>query len=169
MTQQIQTEVLTRTIRAQKAENLDMEPPTVASRKANLLGFTSTGLPTAVVPGATGGDVSLGAVLSTGSGTSRTLAERFAEIINVNDYGASTSASAADNTTAFTTAVEALPATGGTIFVPEVGTYNHNGITLKAGVKWVCASRGGTILNNAGTGVAVDLLSQAKRHEYGAR
>lgn len=64
-------------------------------------------------------------VTATGSTTARSLANRFADVVNVLDYGASTTASAADNTTAFSNAI----ASGRTVYIPA-GTFNINYLDL---------------------------------------
>ena len=89
----------------------------------------------------------------------------FYQFINVSDprWGVSQTASAAQNTTGFTRAIAALPTTGGTIFVAGNGNINHNGITLKAGVKLLCAGRNTTILFNNGTGANVTVPAQSNR------
>ena len=64
-------------------------------------------------------------ITSTGSSTARSLADRFTDVVNVLDYGASTTASAADNTTAFSNAI----ASGRTVYIPA-GTFNINYLDL---------------------------------------
>lgn len=57
-------------------------------------------------------------VTSTGSTTARTLADRFAEVFNIKDYGAT--AASADNRAAVNLAIAACnAASGGTIYIPE--------------------------------------------------
>ena len=71
--------------------------------------------------------VSLGGydVTALNSSRARSLQERFSDVVNVLDYGASTDGLAADNTTAFNNAI----AQGGRIYVPE-GQYEVNSITI---------------------------------------
>jgi hypothetical protein len=76
------------------------------------------------VTGAISGTVSSGNVTSTGSTTARSLATRFAEVVNVKDYGA-----VGDGSTDDTTAIQAAIDSGGDVFVPE-GTYMCNGLSL---------------------------------------
>jgi len=64
-------------------------------------------------------------VTATGSTTARSLEDRFREVVNVLDYGASTAASAADNTTAFSNAI----ASGRTVYIPA-GTFSLTHLDL---------------------------------------
>jgi hypothetical protein len=68
-------------------------------------------------------------VTSTGSTTARSLATRFADVVNVLDWGASPSAGAATNTTAITNAINSVASTGGCVFFPA-GSYNCNPIAI---------------------------------------
>lgn len=64
----------------------------------------------------------------TSSIVNRSITEKFTDIINVNDFGASTSASASVNTAAIQAAIDSIPNAGsGTIYFSE-GTYNVNGV-----------------------------------------
>ncbi len=62
-----------------------------------------------------------GLVKSTGSTTARSLANRFADVVNVKDFGA-VGNGVADDYAAFVAAIAALPVNGGKIIVPS-GTY----------------------------------------------
>jgi len=64
-------------------------------------------------------------ITSTGSTKARSLADRFTDVVNVLDYGASTTATAAENTTAFSNAI----ASGRTVYIPA-GTFNINYLDL---------------------------------------
>jgi hypothetical protein len=77
--------------------------------------------------GATQGGIQVArdAITATGSSEARSLQDRFKDVVNVLDYGASTSASAADNTTAFSNAI----ASGRTVYIPA-GTFNINYLDL---------------------------------------
>ena len=72
-------------------------------------------------------------VTATGSTTQRTLANRFADVINVKDFGAVgdwNSTTGTDNFTAFQNAIVSMGTRGGTLYVPN-GRYLCNGtITL---------------------------------------
>lgn len=69
------------------------------------------------------GSVNNSSVTATGSTTARTLANRFADIYNVKDFGA-VGDGVTDNQTAFQAAINtALAAGGGTIYIPK-GVYN---------------------------------------------
>jgi len=63
-------------------------------------------------------------VTATGSTTARTLANRFADVVNVKDFGA-VGDGVADDYAAFNTAINALNAEGGKIIVPN-GSYKLN-------------------------------------------
>jgi hypothetical protein len=65
-----------------------------------------------------------GLVKSTGSTTARSLANRFADVVNVKDFGA-VGDGVADDYAAFNTAINALNAEGGKIIVPS-GSYKLN-------------------------------------------
>ena len=67
------------------------------------------------------GDASSSYVTSTGSTTGRTLATRFAEVVNVKDYGA-VGDGVTDDTTAIQAAISAVSVSGGTLFFPT-GSY----------------------------------------------
>lgn len=69
-------------------------------------------------------------IIATGSTTVRPIADRFAEVFNIADEGASPSASAADNTTAIqATFNKAVAAVCANVVFPH-GTYDHNALTL---------------------------------------
>jgi parallel beta-helix repeat protein len=57
-------------------------------------------------------------VITTGTTTPRSLADRFAETVNVRDFGA-VGDGVADDTAAIRNAIDSLPPNGGTIFVPQ--------------------------------------------------
>ena len=68
-------------------------------------------------------------VTSTGSSEARSLANRFADFVNILDYGASTSNSAADNTTAINSAVSAALSNGKALYIPT-GVFECNSIEI---------------------------------------
>jgi len=98
--------------------------------------------------------VSLGGydVTALGSSEPRSLANRFADVVNVLDYGASTSNTAAENQTAFQNALAA----GNSIFIPE-GTYNLTGNLYfnGRGKKLMGAGQGATklVIDSGNTGI----------------
>ena len=122
-----------------------VQTPTTAysvSTSTNKITFTSappTSANIVVVPIGTTTDLTtslaLSAVTATGSTTSRSLANRFADVVNVLDYGASPTESAANNTTYIQNAINAAnTAGGGIVFIPE-GTYTINAdVKVKANV-----------------------------------
>jgi hypothetical protein len=80
-------------------------------------------------------------VTATGSTTARTLATRFADVVNVLDFGASVTASAATNNSAIQAAINAAAVNGGTVYFPGPGTYNiSTTITVPNNVKVNLAS-----------------------------
>lgn len=74
------------------------------------------------------GTLSGGSVTASGTTTSRAIAARFADIVNVKDFGA-IGDGVTDNTAAFQAAAAAVPASGGTLLVPP-GVYIVRGTTL---------------------------------------
>lgn len=184
MIAQEHTELFSRTLRAPRQDALDMILPSVASRASNVLGFTAAGLPTAVpLPTAGGGDLSLSTVLSTSSTTARTLAERFAEVYNVKDYGA-VGDGVADDTTVIQAAINAAD-DGAIIYFPRVavgsyykfstltstknltfrgdGWYNYNQ-TAFGNAQWATASdtTGSVLRSTATSGAAITSATQGK-------
>jgi len=70
--------------------------------------------------------ISLSAPVATGSTTARSLANRFADVVNVEDFGASPSNTNSQNKTALQNAITYLSANnGGTIFVPIDINYGY--------------------------------------------
>lgn len=76
----------------------------------------------------------------------RTVESRLRDYVSVADFGASTAASAATNTTAFNNAI----ATGKKVFVPN-GSYLINPITILNGTVIVGETKGGAILRPQGS------------------
>ena len=134
--------------------NLTTSPPvhTPASSTDNaIVRFDGTGGNTFQNSGVTISDTNVlgnASVLATGTTTARTLEARFAERLNVKDFGA-----VGDGTTndasAIQAAIDALPATGGTVFFPP-GNYKINStITLGNGTSSAISSRYGMRLEGA--------------------
>jgi hypothetical protein len=97
---------------------LNMELPQASSRASKALQFDSAGLPSMVTPT----DASGTSVTATGSTASRSLAERFAEVYNVKDWGAAGNG-VANDTSSIQAAIDAASsAGGGKVFLPS-GTY----------------------------------------------
>jgi hypothetical protein len=79
--------------------------------------------------------------LATGTTFARNLVTREADVINVKDFGASVTASAATNNSAIQAAINAAAVNGGTIYFPGPGTYNiSTTITVPNNVKVNLAS-----------------------------
>ena len=97
---------------------VSMALPAIPSRASKYLGFDSLGLPIAVVGTATDADVSTKTVLATGSTTARSLANRFADVINVKDYGA-VGDGVTDDTAALNLAFDAMRAAIKTGYSPD--------------------------------------------------
>lgn len=97
-------------------------------------------------------DVMAGAkVLSTGSTTARTLEARFADSINVKDYGAT-----GDGTTDDTTALQALTAVGAADFYWPEGVYKITGsLTAATGQRHFMAGRGLVTISSTATGHSI--------------
>lgn len=90
--------------------------------------------------GSTAGGKNLSEVTATGSTTARSLADRFADVVNVKDYGAK-----GDGSTVDTTAIQAAIATGKTVYFPE-GTYKTGKLTLVTRSKLLGAGSSKSIL-----------------------
>ena len=78
--------------------------------------------------GAISGNASSATALATGSTTARTLANRFADVVNVLDFGA-VGDGVADDTAAIQAAINAAPLNGGTVFFPA-GIYKFSNISV---------------------------------------
>lgn len=76
-------------------------------------------------------NLSRGTVYAKNSPVPRELRDRFAEVINVKDFGARGDGDA-DDTAALAAAIAAA-GTGGTVFIPP-GTYRHTGITINQSI-----------------------------------
>jgi len=101
--------------------------------------------------GAISGNLSSATAIATGSATARTLENRFADVVNVKNFGAVgdwNSTTGTDNFTAFQNAIAALSTRGGTVYIPS-GRYLCNGtLQLTDGIKIV---GDGSINNNGST------------------
>ena len=95
-------------------------------------------------------------VQSLGSSTARTLAARFADVVNVRDFGAAGNDSS-DDSAAILAAIDSV-GNSGTVFFPPGSYYlgaGAKGITFGGRVRLQGAGRDRTILRYAGAGVAV--------------
>lgn len=68
-------------------------------------------------------------IIATGSTTSRPITDRFSDVINIKDFGASSSNTAAANTTATQSAINAMPSFRGVLYIPG-GYYLTNPLTV---------------------------------------
>ena len=88
---------------------------------------------------------------------------------DVRFYGASTSGSAAANTTAIQAAINRVATAGGIVFIPG-GTYAINELTLPDRTVVAGAGRDRTILSYVGTGVAIgNATPGTRRYDWGIR
>lgn len=102
-----------------------------------------------------GQDISNRYVKANGSTTQRTLGERFADVVNVRDFGAIGNGTT-DDTAAFSAAGEAA-IEGGTVYVPA-GTYVLGGRIFTKPVNFVGAGQGATILKIEASGDSHDVF-----------
>lgn len=102
-----------------------------------------------------GQDISNRYVKANGSTTQRTLGERFADVVNVRDFGAKGDGQH-DDTEAFRAAGDAATE-GGTIYVPA-GTYVLGGRIFTKPVNFVGAGQGATILKIEASGDSHDVF-----------
>lgn len=109
--------------------------------------------------GAMSGNASSATVLATGSTTARTLANRFADVVNVLDFGAVGNGTA-DDRVAFTNAI----ATGKTVFIPD-GTYNlTTGVVISSGTLNLIGSSKDKVklISNVGTWMFVGNMTNVQ-------
>lgn len=131
VTRQIQqhSEELTRTISVPETDTATVALPTSITRANKDFQFDGSGNVLMVEPT----DASGTAVTATGSTTSRQLAERFSDSVNVADYGAAGGLPAATNLAGFQAAIDATPNSGLQIITVPGGTYAGDFATLTAG------------------------------------
>lgn len=109
-----------------------------------------------------GEDVSGALVLAAGSVVSHSLADRFARVLYVQDYGeflgvGETGASSATNTTTIIAAIGAAGAQGGGIVLFPPGVYDFVSFTIPEGVILCGCGEGATFLQSTLTGPVVTL------------
>lgn len=101
------------------------------------------------------GPVTLGTVQVAAGAPSRSIGARALDVINVVDFGASTSS--ADNSAAFNLAFAALPASGGEVFIPSGDFILTSGIVLPSKALVIRgAGKGVTRLHFRHTGIGFD-------------
>lgn len=114
----------------------------VSTAGAITIGTTSIAFATGLA-----GDAEMVSFLQAGSGAvSRSVRSKLRESVSITDFGASTTASAATNTTAITAAMAAA----NEVIVPE-GTFAVNSITVPADTWLVGTSNTGSILSTTGS------------------
>jgi hypothetical protein len=87
-------------------------------------------------------------ITATGSTTARSLPDRFADVVNVKDFGA-VGDNIADDTAAIQAAIDSFSISGGSIYLPA-GTYRVTSLIVnRADVSFVGDGRSATILNLA--------------------
>ena len=111
--------IIDRSLRFPEADStaLISELPSAVARASKVLAFDSAGSPIASPMD----DQSLLTVLTAGSTTARSHAERWGEVFNVRDYGAKGDG-AIDDAAAIQRAIDAVPAGGGVVYLPR-GSY----------------------------------------------
>jgi hypothetical protein len=115
-----------RSLRQPDGDEVMTELPNTVDRASKYLAFDSAGDPTVVDPETASGT----SVTATGSTTARLLAERFADLVNVKDFGA-----VGDGSTDDSAAVQAaaVAAEGKVLWFPNSsGAYMVNGIAISA-------------------------------------
>ena len=118
-----------------------------------------------IASGVTPANVNTAPVIATGSSTARTIANRFADTVNVRDYGA-VGNGVADDTSAVQAALSAA-GSGGTVFFPA-GTYKITSkLTTVANTVLRGAGRYATTLSKAYNGYILNLAQWCKVQDLG--
>lgn len=113
-------EKVERSLRGAVTETVDMTLPSSVSRAKSLLGFDVNGAP--IVAGGLPENANAAPVTATGSTNPRSLGDRFADVVNVKDFGARGDG-VTDDTAAINAAISAAGAAGGgLVFIPP-GVY----------------------------------------------
>lgn len=107
-------------------------------------------------------DINKTPVTAGGSATARNLEDRFADMINARDFGASPSASAATNAAALQAALDAAASSGCVVFLPH-GDYSigTTTVTIPGGVTLRGEGRQATYISYSGTGNALQFTIPA--------
>lgn len=129
-----------------------------------MAGFVAVPRPTIPSMSPVAPDVGPGTVKATGSTAARTLRDRFADIVNVKDYGAVGNGTT-DDTTAVQAAINAAVLAGGHVFVPA-GTYIIKNVELFAGNVLQGAGRALTKLKLAPGLTGSDFLTDRSGHPF---
>jgi|694.fasta_scaffold21552_7 hypothetical protein len=103
------------------------------------------------------GPVNEGFVTATGSTTARNLDDRFADVVNVKDFGASPSASASTNTAAIQAAIDyaSASASRSCVFIPPGFYFTNASIIVNSSISITGCNRSRTsiVANHAGDGI----------------
>jgi hypothetical protein len=109
-----------------------------------------------VVSAQLGGDLSPATVIATGSPTARAERDRWADVVNVRDFGAKGDG-ATDDTAALNAAITAAAAVGGTVLIPA-GTYPISAeVWLRSGVTVRGVGDGTVLKSTAANGKLVNV------------
>lgn len=140
---------------------VDVNPVTVlppaAVRAGKYLGFDGAGNIVMSSSSAVPPDLSSFTVLATGSTTARSFGDRFADVVNVKDWGAKGDGST-DDTSAINAACASVGANGAIVFFPD-GVYLTSGAIVPKSNTTLMGSGAGSVLQCTGAGWALSTPS----------
>lgn len=123
--------------------------PVAAARANKYLAFDSNGNPVAMSGTSSSPDISANTALATSSTTARSMSRRFADVINVKDFGA-VGNGVTDDAAAIQAAITFAATLGAQVFVPSATYVCGSAITLKTGVELLGAGKESSILRFTG-------------------